>query len=110
SASAPVERGGTRPDSIGRNAAGEIDLVHEHKHLGGQEQTVYNTRQMERQREMGGTHIVTMSSDSPDLTGNPPRPRPSGPLAQESTVYYTDSAGTVTAEWDRRNSRWNVFS
>ncbi|KIV69442.1 Putative toxin component near putative ESAT-related protein, repetitive [Bacillus mycoides] len=96
----------TRPDSIGRNDKGEIDLVHDHKHkMGEKEQTIHNDRQMRAEREMledkNGSHIVTISSDKPDLNGIPPKPRPSGPLGKDSDVYYTDpNSGKVTHKWE----------
>ncbi|MBG9595345.1 ADP-ribosyltransferase [Bacillus mycoides] len=96
----------TRPDSIGRNDKGEIDLVHDHKHkMGEKEQTIHNDRQMRAEREMledkNGSHIVTISSDKPDLNGIPPHPRPSGPLAKESDIFYTDpNSGKVTHKWE----------
>ena len=41
------------------------------------------TAKCELKREMledkNGSHIVTISSDKPDLNGIPPHPRPSGP-------------------------------
>lgn len=95
----------TRPDSIGRNDKNEIDLVHDHKHkMGGEDQVIHNDKQMRAEKEMieaaDGKHVVTMSSDKPDLDGIPPNPRPSGPLGQESNIYYTDpSSGKVTHEW-----------
>jgi hypothetical protein len=47
-----------------------------------------------------GSHVVTMSSDKPDLYGDPPKPRPSAPLAKGSDIYYTDpSSGKVTHKW-----------
>ncbi|WP_297422957.1 hypothetical protein [Clostridium sp.] len=97
----------TRPDSIGRNDEGKIDLVHDHKHLTGEgDQVVYDTDQMRTQRQMletdDGTHVVTMSSDKPNLEAIPPQPRPSGPLAQDSKVYYTEpGSGKITHEWVR---------
>ncbi|MFC8054636.1 ADP-ribosyltransferase [Bacillus cereus] len=100
----------TRPDSIGRNDKGEIDLVHDHKHkMGEKEQTIHNDRQMRAEREMledkNGSHVVTISSDKPDLNGIPPHPRPSGPLGEKSEIYYTDpSSGKVTHKWEG-NSR-----
>ncbi|MGA5661060.1 ADP-ribosyltransferase [Bacillus bombysepticus] len=96
----------TRPDSIGRNDKGEIDLVHDHKHkMGEKEQTIHNDRQMRAEREMledkNGSHVVTISSDKPDLNGIPPKPRPSGPLGKDSDVYYTDpNSGKVTHKWE----------
>ncbi|AAP10244.1 hypothetical protein [Bacillus cereus] len=95
----------TRPDSIGRNAKDEIDLVHDHKHkISDKEHVIHNDSQMRAEREMledkNGSHIVTISSDKPDLNGIPPHPRPSGPLAKESDIFYTDpNSGKVTHKW-----------
>ncbi|KPU55205.1 ADP-ribosyltransferase [Bacillus wiedmannii] len=100
----------TRPDSIGRNAKDEIDLVHDHKHkISDKEHVIHNDSQMRAEREMledkSGSHIVTISSDKPDLNGIPPHPRPSGPLGEKSEIYYTDpSSGKVTHKWES-NSR-----
>ena len=100
----------TRPDSIGRNAKDEIDLVHDHKHkISDKEHFIHNDSQMRAEREMledkNGSHIVTISSDKPDLNGIPPKPRPSGPLGEKSEIYYTDlSSGKVTHKWEG-NSR-----
>ncbi|WP_439022118.1 ADP-ribosyltransferase [Bacillus thuringiensis] len=96
----------TRPDSIGRNAKDEIDLVHDHKHkISDKEHVIHNDSQMRAEREMledkSGSHIVTISSDKPDLNGIPPKPRPSGPLAKESDIFYTDpNSGKVTHKWE----------
>ncbi|MFK4414730.1 hypothetical protein ABH961_003273 [Bacillus sp. RC251] len=96
----------TRPDSIGRNAKDEIDLVHDHKHkISDKEHVIHNDSQMRAEREMledkSGSHIVTISSDKPDLNGIPPHPRPSGPLAKESDIFYTDpNSGKVTHKWE----------
>ncbi|MBT2580932.1 ADP-ribosyltransferase [Bacillus sp. ISL-8] len=96
----------TRPDSIGRNAKDEIDLVHDHKHkISDKEHVIHNESQMRAEREMledkNGSHIVTISSDKPDLNGIPPHPRPSGPLAKESDIFYTDpNSGKVTHKWE----------
>ncbi|WP_272037455.1 hypothetical protein [Paenibacillus sp. JJ-100] len=96
----------TRPDSIGRNENKEIDIVHDHKHHTGEgNQVIYNDSQMRAEKEMAervenGRHIVTMSSDNPDLYGVPPKPRPSAPLASGSEIYYTDpSSRKVTHKW-----------
>ncbi|MFC7677703.1 ADP-ribosyltransferase [Paenibacillus sp. GCM10028914] len=96
----------TRPDSIGMNKNDEIEIVHDHKHHTGEgDQVIYNDPQMRAQKEMAkagkdGRHIVTMSSDNPDLYGVPPKPRPSTPLGVDSEIYYTDpSSGTVTHKW-----------
>ncbi|WP_433595194.1 pre-toxin TG domain-containing protein [Lysinibacillus xylanilyticus] len=96
----------TRPDSIGRNSKGEIDLVHDHKHkTGGNDQTVHNDRQIRAEREMledkNGRHVVTISSDKPNINGVPPQPRPSGPLGELSDIYYTDTkSGKITHQWE----------
>ncbi|OSX89719.1 hypothetical protein BTJ44_01826 [Bacillus mycoides] len=46
---------------------------------------------MRAERELvqktNGRHVVTISSDVPDLNGIPPQPRPSGPLAKKSEIY-----------------------
>ncbi len=95
----------TRPDSIGRNSRGEIDLVHDHKHkISDKEHVIHNDSQMRAERELAketkGSHIVTISSDNPDLNGIPPRPRPSGPLGENSEIFYTDpKSGKVTHKW-----------
>ena len=105
-----VQEGGTRPDSVGRNADGQIDVVHDHKHLGGQQEVVYDSDQFRAQRDLiedpsGPGHVVTCSSSNPNLSGTPPVPRPSGPLGDSgSTILYTDEAGKVTHEW--RNGAW----
>ncbi|EJQ53339.1 ADP-ribosyltransferase [Bacillus wiedmannii] len=90
----------TRPDSIGRNAKDEIDLVHDHKHkISDKEHVIHNDSQM--LEDKNGSHIVTISSDKPDLNGIPPHPRPSGPLAKESDIFYTDpNSGKVTHKWE----------
>jgi RHS repeat-associated protein len=100
-----LQENGTRPDSYAM-ADGEIDLVHDHKHLGGREQVVYDTEQFAAQREVAGDgeHVVTISSDHPNLNGVPPEPRPSRPLAEASTVYYADSEGNILFVWS--NGRW----
>ncbi|WP_144466783.1 T7SS effector LXG polymorphic toxin [Bacillus nitratireducens] len=96
----------TRPDSIGYNAKGEIDLVHDHKHkISDKEHVIHNDSQMRAEREMledkDGRHVVTISSDVPDLNGIPPQPRPSGPLGENSEIYYTDpNSGKVTHKWE----------
>ncbi len=45
---------------------------------------------MRAEREMledkNGSHIVTISSDKPDLNGIPPHPRPSRPLGEKSEI------------------------
>ncbi|WFA85694.1 hypothetical protein [Paenibacillus amylolyticus] len=95
----------TRPDSIGRNEKGEIDLVHDHKHkTGGDDQIVHNDSQIRAEREMlqtkNGRHIVTISSDKPALDSSPPKPRPSGPLGEKSEIYYVDpKTGDITRKW-----------
>ncbi|SEP34600.1 hypothetical protein, partial [Paenibacillus sp. OK076] len=95
----------TRPDSIGRNEKGEIDLVHDHKHkTGGDDQIVHNDSQIRAEREMlqtkNGRHIVTISSDKPALDSSPPKPRPSGPLGEKSEIYYVDpNTGNITRKW-----------
>ena len=99
----------TRPDSIGRNSKGEIDLVHDHKHkTGGKDQTVHNDRQMRAEREMledkNGRHVVTISSDKPKINDVPPQPRPTGPLGKLSDIYYTDPVnGGITHKWETNN-------
>lgn len=93
----------TRPDSMGIDEDGNR-VVHEHKDKSGEDQVVHNDEQMRAQQRAAGEdgrHVVTMSSDEPNLKGKPPTPRPSGPLGQnENTeIYYTDSNGKVTHEW-----------
>ncbi|PEK57995.1 ADP-ribosyltransferase [Bacillus pseudomycoides] len=87
-----------------------MDLVHDHKHkISDKEHVIHNDSQMRAERELAqktdGRHVVTISSDIPDLNGIPPHPRPSGPLALKSEIYYTDpSSGKVTHKWEN-NSR-----
>ncbi|MBN1046988.1 ADP-ribosyltransferase [Clostridium botulinum] len=101
-----------RPDSIGVNNEGNIEIVHDHKHFTSKnDQEIFNDAQMRAERDMieapNGKHIVTMSSDFPDLNGIPPKPRPSGPLAERSDIYYTDtSCGKITHKWDSSSESW----
>lgn len=97
----------TRPDSVGRNDKKEIDLVHDHKHkTGGDDQVIHNDKQIRAEREMledkvNGRHVVTLSSDKPELDAIPPKPRPSGPLGNNSDIFYTDpKSGKVTHVWE----------
>lgn len=105
----------TRPDGLATNGD-KIEAIHEHKHFTkAEDQVVYRTKQMEAQEEMskknGSKHIVTMSSDSPKLNGNPPSPRPSGPLAKQSDIYYVDlDSGKITAEWNKKEGIWEDFN
>ena len=83
----------TRPDSVGRNNRGEIDVIHDHKDKSGSDPVVYDDAQLRAQRQLvealDGQHFVTVSSSSPQLSARPPTPRPSVPLAGKSKVYYT---------------------
>jgi hypothetical protein len=109
---------GTRPDSLGGG------VVHEHKHFTGEgEQTVYNTEQMRAQQKVAGNdqrHVVTLSSDKPNLDGKPPDPRPSRELHKDENrdIYYVepakhDEAGNelepakVTRVWNPKKNRWD---
>ncbi|HDR4371108.1 ADP-ribosyltransferase [Bacillus thuringiensis serovar nigeriensis] len=105
----------TRPDT-----KDEIDLVHDHKHkISDKEHVIHNDSQMRAEREMledkNGSHIVTISSDKPDLNGIPPHPRPSGPLGEKSEIYYTEpSSGKVTHKWEGNSrlpggGRWKKY-
>ncbi len=106
----------TRPDSIGRDAAGRIDTVHDHKHFTGEGgQVAYDTAQARAQRDLAqshpdaapdASHVTSMSSDRPNLGGSPPEPRPSGALAEGSDVHFTDPDGTVTHTWDKASGAW----
>ena len=91
----------TRPDSLGDNNS----VVHDHKHFSKGDQYQDLDSQMRAQRKVAkdsnGTHVVTMSSSQPNLKGKPPKPRPSGPLAKDSDVYYTDKDGDVTHKWGK---------
>ena len=102
-----VEGRTVRPDSIGRNAEGQIDLVHDHKHFTGQsqDQVLYNDAQIRAERDMleldvGGKHVVTISSEAPNLNGIPPQPRPSISLGELSDIYYVDPVSQkITHQW-----------
>jgi hypothetical protein len=98
----------TRPDSIATNEKGEVDVVHDHKDLSGKEKVVYDTEQMRAERKMitasDGKHYVTVSSNEPNLTGSPPVPRPSAPLAEKSTIIYSDQGGQPTHQWVVKDS------
>ena len=96
----------TRPDSIGRNDDGKIDLAHDHKDLSGDDEVQNNDSQMRAQRilleDPDGRHVVTLSSNDPNLSSGPEvasEPRPTGPLARQSVVSFTDESGRVTRRW-----------
>lgn len=93
----------TRPDSRGVDEDGR-PIIHEHKDKSGEDQVVNNDEQMRAQQRAAGEdgrHVVTMSSDEPNIKGKPPTPRPSGPLGnnENTEIYYTDSNGQVTHKW-----------
>jgi len=96
----------SRPDSMSEN------YVHEHKHLGGNNDTVYNTAQMKAQRKWAQQnsrrHVVTISSDRGSKADGTPDVRPSGPLAgAESDIYYYESStGQITHTWSRSDGAW----
>jgi RHS repeat-associated protein len=99
----------TQPDSIGKDKNGK-KIIHDHKDKSGKDKVIYDDKQMQSQREMAGKdgrHVVTTSSDDPNLKGKPPEPRPSKNLAEKSEVYYTDDNGDVTHEWNKKNNRWD---
>ncbi|WP_394829445.1 RHS repeat-associated core domain-containing protein [Pendulispora albinea] len=112
----PAEKYGTRPDSVGRNEDGKVDFTHDNKHFtGGKDgkgnQVQNNDAQMQAQRQMakdnGGEHHVTLSSDNPSLKGDPPQPRPSGPLGKESNVHYYDkNEDKITHTWNSEMGEW----
>ena len=56
----------------------------------------------------GGTHVVSLSSDGPDLQASPPRPRPDTTLGGSSSeiVYADPGTGTVTHVWDAATNTW----
>lgn len=98
----------SRPDSMNDN------YVHEHKHLGGNTDTVYNTKQMETQQKWaeknGRKHVVTISSDKP-LGSGPPKVRPSGPLAESgSDIHYFDAeTGKISHTWNNDTGGWVAY-
>jgi hypothetical protein len=102
----------TRPDSIGLNSDGKIDLVHDHKHFTGEgDQVIYDTKQLRAERKMietkEGKHIVTVSSDNPNFDDMPIRPRPSRKLVEYSEIYYTNpGSGKITHKWDVKADCW----
>lgn len=62
-------------------------------------------RQMRAERELAqetnDRHVVTISSNKPDLNGIPPKPRSRGPLGKNREIYYTDlNSGKVTHQWE----------
>lgn len=72
---------------------------------------MYNDAQMKVERDMlsspNGKHVVTMSSDAPNINGVPPQPRPSGPLSELSDVYYTDlKTKKITHVWSVKKGKW----
>ena len=94
----------TKPDSLGKDKKGK-PIIHDHKHFSKGKQVQNRSPQMKAQqniaKDKNGRHVVTMSSSKPSLNGNPPKPRPSGPLAKKSEVYYTDKDGNVTHQWKK---------
>jgi hypothetical protein len=104
----------TRPDSLARGPNGEpsTSVVHDNKHFSGRGSQVQgDTPQLQAQRALAGQdgrHIVSLSSDRPNLGGTPPQPRPDPALgASTSEVVYADPAtGRVTHTWDPSTNTW----
>jgi hypothetical protein len=108
----------TRPDGISVDAHGRPDptgVVHDNKHFSSSEtRQVYNdTTQLQAQRALaqrnGGRHVVSMSSDVPNLSGVPPSPRPNPALSGSgSTMVYVDpGSGRVTHQWNHKTQAWD---
>ncbi|MBE0361362.1 hypothetical protein [Pseudoalteromonas aliena] len=104
----------TRPDSLGDT------IVHEHKHFTAENSNpvVYNTKQLEEQRDAfpDKDHVLTISSDLPirnadplneyETCGQPPC-RPSLGINRKSEVLYFDNdKNTITHEWDTEVECW----
>ncbi|MGB0867279.1 MAG: hypothetical protein ACPGSC_12265, partial [Granulosicoccaceae bacterium] len=92
---------------------GNVIAIVEHKDVSGETPVVYNSGQIDGQRN--GTaldadgnvidtskakHYVAISSDKGLGDDGLPIARPSGPLGKDSTVlYYDHSTGVYTHEW-----------
>ena len=84
--------------------------MHEHKHFTEENSNpaVYNTAQLERQREAfpDKDHVLTISSDLPCEDGVSPC-RPSLGINRKSEVLYFDNdKNTITHEWDTDVECW----
>jgi RHS repeat-associated protein len=106
-----------RPDSITTDADGRPDpsgVVHDNKHFSGPgDQVQRETDQLRAERTLaernGGRHVISLSSDSPDLDASPPRPRPHPDVTSggSEVVYADPSTGRVTRVWNPDTGRWD---
>ena len=104
----------TRPDSLGDT------IVHEHKHFTAENSNpvVYNTSQLDRQREAFSdkSHVLTISSDLPLRNADPlneyetcdqPPCRPSAVIKSDSEVLYFDNEkNAITHQWVEDDKCW----
>jgi RHS repeat-associated protein len=107
----------TRPDGISVDNNGQPDpsgVVMDNKHFMGTGNQEYgDTPQLRAQRQLaesnGGTHVVSLSSDNPQLNANPPRPRPSSELGSSTShvVYSDPNTGQVTHTWNPDTGSWD---
>lgn len=108
----------TRPDGITLGPDGAPDpsgIVQDHKHFmeGNSDQEYADDAQLQAQRRLaeqhGGRHIVSMTSDAPDLDGVPPRPRPDPALGASSSeiVYVDPGTHQVTRVWNSDTNSWD---
>lgn len=108
----------TRPDGITKGPDGHPDpsgVVVDNKHfMGGTKDQKYpETQQLAAQRQLaeshGGKHVVSLTSDAPDLGASPPRPRPDDKLGGSSSevVYADPTTGDVTHVWNPKSQTWD---
>jgi hypothetical protein len=109
----------TKPDHITIGPDGKPDptgVVGEHKHWTGQGKgevggSAREQRQAAAQRlhakNSGGKRMVTVSADTPDLDGVPPRPRPHVSQTVNTEVLFVDTtSGRVTRRWNQDAQKW----
>jgi RHS repeat-associated protein len=90
--------GQTRPDALSDKAVVDVKSVPPGPGPDGKPRTVYNTEQLKDQqagKKPGQSHVTVISSDGPAENT-----RPSGPLAENSTVLHRDNETGKMSHWD----------
>ncbi len=98
----------TRPDGVTDNALVDVKSMPNEPGPNGEPNTLYNSEQLRAQQaaaQESGREPVTVISNN-----NPSAVRPSGPLAEESTVLHHNPETGQFSAWNPETNGWDPIS